>query len=90
MKLNSVFNVLPKMHYMPPGYLANVASNPAGVYTPDPMIPKAEVAPHFQRERIRPPRVKNSEALYEIRDMEQYAGNLPVWSPLFFPYRFPH
>ena len=56
MKLNSRHNVHPTMHYMPPGYLANVASNPAHVYSPDPLIPKVEVAPHFQREQITPPR----------------------------------
>jgi hypothetical protein len=28
--------------------------------------------------------------LAEIRDLEMYAGKLPLWSKLFFPYRFPH
>ena len=28
LSLKSKHNVLPKMYYMPPGYLANVASNP--------------------------------------------------------------
>lgn len=90
MKLGSRYNVLPKMHYMPPGYLANVASNPANIYTPDPLIPKVKMAPHFQREAIRPPRVKIDAELHAIRDMEQYAGDLPLWSPVFFPSKFPN
>jgi hypothetical protein len=90
MKLNSQHNTFPKMHYMPPGYLKNVSSNPAGVYTPDTLIPKVEVVPHFQRQQIDPPRVKKNAELAEIRDLEMYAGKLPLWSKLFFPYRFPN
>ena len=90
MKLNSPHNTFPKMHYMPPGYLKSVASNPAGVFSPDPLIPKVEVVPHFQRKQIDPPRVKRNKELEEIRDLEMYAGNLPIWSPLLFPYKHPN
>ena len=90
MKLNSEHNTFPKMAYMPPGYLKNVASNPSGVYTPDPSFPKIDVAPHFQRKQIDPPRVKKNAQLCQIRDLEMYAGNLPLWSPLIFPSRFPN
>ena len=59
------------------------------VYTADPLIPEVDVAPHFQREPNRSNKIKINKELYMIRDLEQYSGDLPLWSPLFFPTRNP-